>query len=101
MLHLGGLPRLAGSLRDKGGRVKNADLDCARLDRRPPDSSTELEGEARKGVESGHAVIPQGLLVSVSACGCLAGMRRCIIKKNKNKEEENRILPRSQFCWSD
>ena len=55
MLHLGGLPGLAGSLRDKSGRVKNADLDCARFDRQPPDSSTELEGEARKGVESGHS----------------------------------------------
>ena len=88
MLHLGGLPGLAGSLRDKSGRVKNADLDCARFDRQPPDSSTELEGEARKGVESGHAVIPQGLLVSVSACGCLAGMRRCIIKKEKQRRRK-------------
>ena len=33
MLHLGGLPGLAGRLRDKGGRIKNADLDCARPDR--------------------------------------------------------------------
>ena len=52
-----GLRRLAGNLGNMAGCVKDADLDCARLDRQPPNSSTELEGEVLKGVEGGHAVI--------------------------------------------